>query len=127
MSKNSNAESIPAIDRTFLNILANHKGGACVSDVSAALKQVTAAAQETGRAGKVILTMSLRPASKGTAGTLVFETKVKAQVPEAEAAGSIFYADADYNLVREDPNQRKLDLRVVAPKQEQHGELRKAD
>lgn len=125
MSKQS--ESSPAIDRTFLNIATNHKNGVLISDVSAALKQVTAAVQMTGRPGKVALTMTLRPASKGAIGTLVFEAKVKSIVPESEAPGSIFYADADFNLVREDPSQTKLDLRVVEDKGQQPAEaLRKA-
>lgn len=125
----TNAEAAPAIDRAFLNILSAHKGGTMISEVSAAIKQVTAAAQLTGRAGKVTLEMSLRPASKGTASTLVFETKVKAKVPEAEAPGSIFYADEDFNLVRDDPKQAKLDLRVVNTSEaQQPGEgLRKVE
>jgi len=109
------AESKPAVDRAFLNVLTNHRGGNLVTDLSAALKQVTAAVQLTGKGGKVTLTMNLKPASAGTAGTLVFEPKIKTTIPETEPAGSIFYADADFNLVREDPNQKTLELREVEP------------
>lgn len=119
MSTKTNAEADPAIDRAVLNILVAHKGGECISDLSAALKQVTSAVQSTGRAGKVTFTMSLRPASKGAGGTLVFETKVKAHTPDAESPASIFYADDDYNLVRDDPHQQKLDLRIVSERKGQ--------
>ena len=113
MSKKTNADAAPAIDRAILDVIGNHKGGACLTEVSAALRQVTAAVQLTGKGGKVTLEMSLRPASKSAAGTLIFETRVKSKVPEADAPGSIFYANDDYNLVRDDPNQKVLDLRVA--------------
>ena len=109
--KNNKSESAPAIDRAALNILEAHKNGRIITDISAALKQVTAAVQLTGKGGSVTLTMKVNPASKGDASTLVFLPKVKATVPESEVPGSIFYADADFNLVREDPNQAKLDLK----------------
>ena len=112
MSKN--AESKPAVDQAFLGVLTQHRNGALITDLSAAIKQVTAAVQLTGKPGKVTLSMSLKPASAGSEGTLVFEPKVKTTVPETAPAGSIFYADSDYNLVREDPNQRKLPLQEVA-------------
>ena len=107
-----NAE--PTIDRAFLNVLSSHRSGAIVSDVSAAIKQATAAVQLTGKPAKVILTMTMKPASAGSVGTLIFEPKIKTVIPETVPAGSIFYADADFNLVREDPAQRKLELREVA-------------
>ena len=111
MKNNRNNESAPAIDRAALSILENHKNGRIITDISAALKQVTAAVQLTGKGGSVTLTMKINPASKGDASTLVFLPKVKTSIPESEVPGSIFYADSDFNLVREDPNQAKLDLK----------------
>lgn len=111
MKKNQNNESAPAIDRAALNILEAHKNGRIITDLSAALKQVTAAVQLTHKGGSVTLTMKVTPASKGDASTLIFLPKVKVSVPEAETPGSIFYADEDFNLVREDPNQTRLDLK----------------
>lgn len=113
MKNRNSGEAQPAIDGAFLNIIGAHKNGLCVTDISAALKQVTAAVQLTGKGGSVTLVMNITPASKGDAGTLVFVPKVKTKLPETEAPGSIFYADADFNLVREDPNQATLPLRTV--------------
>lgn len=124
--KNQTTEAAPAIDRAFLNIVSAHKGGAVISELSAALKQVTAAVQQTGRAGTVTFKMSLRPAGKGTAGTLIFEGDVKTAPPKLDAQASIFYADGDFNLVREDPNQTKLDLRVAEAPDKPTEPLRKA-
>jgi len=115
MNKNEKSESTPSVDRACLQILEAHKQGRLLTDISVALKQVTAAVQLTGKGGTVTVTMKIAPASKGDVGTLVFLPRVKAQVPETEIPGSIFYADADFNLVRDDPNQTRLDLKVAAP------------
>jgi hypothetical protein len=115
MKSKQQTESAPAIDRSFLNIIEAHKNGRAITEISRALKTLTSAVQLTGKGGSVTLTMKIAPASKGDAGTLVFLPKVKATIPEAEVPGSIFYADDDFNLVREDPNQAKLDLKTAAP------------
>lgn len=104
----------PPADRACLRVLEAHKGGFSLTELSVALKNVTASVQETGKAGTVTLTLSIKPASRGAVGTLVLETKVKAKCPEAEAPASIFYADDDFNLVREDPKQIVMELRTVA-------------
>ena len=108
MKNKSNSEAAPAMDRTFLNVLEQHRQGDFVSDISAAIKQVTAAVQLTGKGGCVTLKMNMKPATYGNA--IVFEPIVKTTIPETKPAGSIFYADEDFNLVREDPNQKKLPL-----------------
>lgn len=113
--KSKSSECAPSVDGAFLNIISAHRGGSVITDLSAHLKQVTAAVQLTGKGGSVSLTMKISPASKGDASTLVFLPTVKADVPVAEAPGSIFYADSDFNLVRDDPNQSRLDLKVAEP------------
>ena len=111
-------QSNPPADRACLRVLEAHKNGCALTELSGAIKQVTASVQETGKAGNITLTLSIKPATRGSIGTLVIESKVKTKCPEAEAPASIFYADADYNLVREDPNQTVMDLRnVSAPAQ----------
>lgn len=119
-------QAAPAIDKSFLNVLTNHRRGSIVSDVSAAIKQATSAVQLTGKSAKVMLVMTLKPASAGAKGTLIFEPKVKTTIPEVEAAGSIFYADADFNLVREDPDQKTLTL-VEPAKAAPASELREVE
>ncbi len=103
----------PAVNRAFLDLLQHHKQGQAINDASAALKQLTAAVQESGKAGFMLIKISLKPASRGSIGTLLVESKVTTKAPEPEVPASIFYADGDYNLTREDPKQTKLNLRVV--------------
>lgn len=107
-------QSNPPADRACLRVLESHKHGCALTELSGAIKHVTASVQETGKPGTITFTLSIKPATRGAIGTLVIETKVKTKCPEAEAPASIFYADADFNLVREDPNQTQMDLRTVA-------------
>lgn len=121
---NRNSESKPPVDPAFLHLMESHRQGDFVSDISAAIRQVTAAVGLTGKAGKVVLTLNLKPATNGAA--VVFEPVVKTVVPETKPAGSIFYVDDDFNLVREDPAQKKLDLKEVEPGKPASG-LREVD
>ena len=109
----NDTECKPGVDKAFLNVLGNHRSGVIITDTSVALKQATAAVQLTGKPAKVILTMILRPASAGSVGTLVFEPRIRTVIPESVPAGSIFYANADFDLVRNDPGQASLELREV--------------
>jgi hypothetical protein len=113
--KNQPNQAKPPIDEAFLNILREHKKGAAISDVSAAIKTVCAAIQTTGKPGKVILEIDLKPVSNGDVGTMAFQHKVKTKLPEASQAATIFYADEDFGLRRDDPQQSTLPLREATP------------
>lgn len=127
MSRQTNDEAAPAIDRAFLSFIEAHKGGDAISEISKAMRQAAAATQLTGKASAVDFQIKIQPATKGSAATLVIVTKTKTKLPEIEQPGSIFYADDDFNLVREDPKQIKLPLREVgAPAAMQAQPLREA-
>ena len=59
--------------------------------------------------------MNMKPTSAGQEAAFVLEPEVKFSEPKMKPAGSIFYCDDDFNLVRENPRQKKLDLREVEP------------
>lgn len=114
----------PAIDRTVIAVLENHQQGHFITDISVAMKQVANAILLAGKGGKVTITLNMKPASAGSAATVIFTPEVKTTLPKLPVAGSIFYADDDFNLLREDPRQKKLALRHVEANPP--GELREA-
>ena len=87
--------------------------GATVAELSDALQQVLAAVRATGKAGSITLTLKVAPASKGTTNVVLVESQVKTKLPEAERGMSIFYLTEDNKLVRNDPRQQQLPLKVV--------------
>lgn len=87
--------------------------GATVAEFAAALHSLNAAVREVGKAGEVSLTISVTPASKGNTNVVMVKTKVKAKLPEATRRQTVFYLDDDNELVRNDPKQQLLPLRIV--------------
>jgi hypothetical protein len=104
-------EQAPAIDGAFLAMIQNHRRGEALSDLAEAMREVTEAAQLTGKGAVLTLKIKVKPASKG--GAMVVVDEIKMTLPKAEAEGSIFFADEAGNLLREDPNQKTLPLRSI--------------
>lgn len=124
-TKKTNAESQPPIDGNFINFLQNHRRGEIISDLSSKVRELVDAVTRLGKGGTMMLKISVKPASKG--GALVIEDEIKVAPPKEEVEGSIFFADKDGNLLREDPNQRMLPLKSIkggVPEEEQ--QLRRA-
>jgi hypothetical protein len=105
--------TLPTFDRAFLDVMCTHRGGTIITDVSKAMRQLAAAVQNTGKSGKVVLTLNLRPAGHGDASLMIFEPDVTSKIPAKTPPGSVFYTDDDFNLVRDDPRQQPLALKVV--------------
>jgi hypothetical protein len=108
----------PPIDGAFLAMLQQQRRGECMNDLADAVRKLTTAVQLTGRAGDLVLKLTLRPASKGAGNALVIEDDIRLKEPKPEQPGSIFFADEDGNLLREDPRQLNMELRTVDGGQE---------
>ena len=87
--------------------------GAAVLELSAALAKVLAAVRESGKAGAVTFTITVKPASKGVTNVVMVEHQIKTKLPEPERGMTVFYLTEDNHLVRNDPRQQQLPLRVV--------------
>jgi len=91
----------------FQETIVQINNGAAVAELSDALEKVVAAVRQTGKSGTITLTL------KGTSNVLLIESQVKTKLPEPERGMTIFYATEDNKLVRNDPRQQMLPLRVV--------------
>lgn len=87
--------------------------GAAVMELSEALEKVVAAVRAAGKSGSITLTIKVAPASKGSTDVLMVESQVKTKLPEPERGMTVFYATENNRLVRNDPKQQMLPLRVV--------------
>lgn len=113
MKSKTETETATAIDRGSLNLLDQHQNGAIISDLSEAYREVVEACELTGKGGEVTLKIKIAPPGKGKGRIIGVAMKVTSKVPEAEPYLSIWYVGENGELLREDPNQQKLDLRVV--------------
>ena len=62
------------------------------------------------KAGKLVLTIDLKPS---TAGTLAVKAEVKITKPKGMPSESLLWPTVEGNLMAEDPRQTKLDLKQV--------------
>lgn len=92
--------------RPFSTVLAEHRKGMTMLELSRLLAEVTAAVVEHKKPGSVTLKINIRPLASD--GTVVLSDEIQAKVPTADRASSIFYADDNGNLTRSNPNQPEL-------------------
>lgn len=88
------------------------EGGMFLDRCSDQLAEAVKAVEETGKAGRVTITIDLKRAS----GAIEVLAKVTNKVPEAKADGTLLWATVEGNLVTENPHQQKLDLQPVGGK-----------
>ncbi len=97
----------------FPETILQMNNGATVAELSDALEKVVAAVRAAGKSGAITLTVKVSPASKGATDVLMVESQVKTRLPEPDRGMTVFFATEDNRLVRNDPKQQMLPLRVV--------------
>jgi hypothetical protein len=100
--------------RPITDLLREHRNGVTLDELSDALRDLVAAVVEEGKAGKLTMTLSVKPAGRDS-GALEVGCEIKSAPPKKTPGVSIFFASPESNLVRQDPRQQGFDLREVAP------------
>lgn len=85
------------------------QGGEFLDECSTKLAEAVRSVDETGKSGKLTITLDL----KKSGGAIAIEAKVTNKVPEAKADADLMWPTVEGNLSLENPNQRKLDLQPV--------------
>lgn len=104
--------------KPFSDIINSLRYGHLSEELTRQLHQLTLDCQAAGRPGTLTLNITLKP---GKAGQMEVVDDVKVKPPKPERGTSLMFATDDGALVREDPRQKKLDLRQVDP---ETGEIR---
>lgn len=112
-----NTKKGPEVDGAVLGVLAEHRKGGAITDLSAALRTLTEAVQRTGKSGTVSLKLKIAPA-QGTSNTLILSDTISVNEPKEKEQGSIFFPDDSHNLVRNDPEQHELPMAVDVARRE---------
>lgn len=91
------------------------QGGAFLDLCSEKLAETVTSVEETGKAGKLTITIDLKKAG----GAIAIDAKVTNKAPEPKADSDLMWATVEGNLVTENPAQRKFAFaEVTAPKRE---------
>ncbi len=100
------------VANTFESVLRNQRKGAMASELSTKLCELTKAVMAFSKPGKITLTLSVDPNS-GDGSQVSVEDKIELKLPQPTKPKSIFYTTEEGQLVRENPEQPTLDLKVV--------------
>lgn len=95
-------------------------GGTFIDECSELLAEVVRGVDDTGKAGKLTITLEIKKV--GAAVSML--AKVSNKTPEAPPDADLFYATVEGNLSVDNPNQRRLDLRMADSRP---GEVRTVD
>ena len=91
--------------RPFSDWLREQQSGRTHDELTDALATLAAAVKETGKKGSISLTITVAPFDKGNGAALTVTDLVKVALPQHDRRKSIFYADDNGNLTRDDPMQ----------------------
>ena len=100
----------------FNATVAQLRNGQTQIEASELLNELVLACRETNKVGELTLKIKVRP--DGATGQYFLEDQVTINAPKPERGKTLFFGTPEGNLQREDPNQRKLDLRSVEEKQD---------
>ena len=92
--------------RSFAHILAEIGRGDVEAEMSTAMHELVAAVQETEKAGKLTLSLTVKPVGEES---VEISVDVKSSTP-TNRRPSIFYIDGDGNLTRRNPDQPEFDF-----------------
>ncbi len=85
------------------------QGGVFLDVCSEQLADLVKSVEDTGKAGKLTITLDL----KKSAGAMAITAKVTNKTPERTPDADLLWATVEGNLSLDNPNQQKLDLRQV--------------
>lgn len=85
------------------------QGGLFLDQCSDLLADVVKNVDETGKAGKLTITLDL----KKSGGAIALSAKVTNKVPEAKPDEDLLWPTVEGNLQLDNPRQQKLDLKVA--------------
>lgn len=97
----------------FTSMLSNLRAGHAQADLSEKITELVAAVKEAGKTGTMTLKIKVAPASAGDVTKLLITDSVTMSKPEKVRPATLFFPSEDNALLRDDPNQRELNLRTL--------------
>lgn len=88
------------------------QGGLFLDQCSELMAELVKSVDETGKAGKLTITLDF----KKSGGAMAITAKVTNKTPEKAPDADLLWPTVEGNLSLDNPNQRKLDLRVAETK-----------
>jgi len=101
---------------TFFDTLKDIRDGAVLGEAQAAMRELVEAVLASNKPGKLQLTITVKPTSKGQNDrTLLVTDDLKLITPRAERGTTVFFATDTAELSRRDPRQPRLPTMQAVP------------
>ncbi|WP_213874163.1 hypothetical protein [Serratia marcescens] len=97
----------------FSQQLAYINKGTLDQELTKVLSEVIKMVRETRKKGAVTLTLNCQMLNGRDENTMKITPIVKKSIPELERADTIMFSTADGDLMRDDPSQVQMDLKVI--------------
>ncbi|MFT3758466.1 hypothetical protein [Thauera sp.] len=97
--------------RPITDTLRHIGGGIFIDIASDKMNELVNAVSDSGKSGKLTLDITVKKATRG--GAMHITGKVTMKKPAEEPMEAMLFATPEGNLVADDPNQTKLDLKVA--------------
>lgn len=97
--------------RPITDTLRHIGGGVFIDTASDKMAELVSAVDESGKSGKLELTITVKKATRG--GAMHITGKCRVTKPAEEPMEALMFATPDGNLMTDDPHQQKLDLKTV--------------
>lgn len=100
--------------RPFFETAKDIRRGGFLDDCADELQKAVAAVDETGKPAKLVIELTIKPASKGQ-GAFIVSDKVVAKLPQLPVGETIMFGTPENNLVANDPRQKEIAFKSVTP------------
>lgn len=101
---------LAAVQSPGMIALCRLEGGSLATEISDQLQAAAAASYNLTKKAKVTIEIEFKP---GGARKMDIRAKVSAKIPKEERAGTMLFVTPDGQLLAHDPDQQRIDLRVV--------------
>jgi hypothetical protein len=98
---------------SFMKLLQEHRHGNTHEDISEQIRTLVAAVSDEHKAGKLVITLSIKPLAKGDGLEVSIDSKLTP--PKPSVGVSLFFATVGNDLTRVDPRQQTMELREAPP------------
>lgn len=112
------------MSRAFTDVIRDVNGGFTAEELTEAVASAVRAVDQTGKPAEITLKLKIRKGPRGT-GAVQVSANVGLKLPKEDEQVTLMYGTPEGSLLRDDPRQSKLDLKV-APGSSQAGPLAQA-
>lgn len=102
----------------FLATLQTMCKGVALADLEANMRELVSHVRRTAKPGSLRFTIKVSPNSKGNVEVLALDYDITPKLPKSDGGTTIYYADDENRLLRNDPRQLEMPALAEVPSED---------